>query len=112
VQFAVVQATDGNGVFVADLATERARLGEADVVRFARRPAADDAGLGCDISAVLLVAKPNRLGGDATAAVIDWLLRQNHRGRRRSIHRLHESLRAGGLDIVILCGVYLFFGDL
>ena len=33
VQVAVVQATDWNGVFVADLAAEGARLGEAKVVQ-------------------------------------------------------------------------------
>ena len=61
----MVEAADGNGVFVADLAAERTRLGEANVVRFARGPPAHDAGLGCDIFAVLLVAKPDRFDGDA-----------------------------------------------
>jgi hypothetical protein len=98
VQFAVVQATHWNSVFVADLAAERARLGEANVVRFARHPAAYDTGPGREISAMLLVAKPNRLGGDATAAVIDRPL------RRHPSHRFLESLRARRLDIVILCG--------
>jgi hypothetical protein len=39
VQFTAVQATDWQGIFIADLAAEGARLGEAKVVRFARRPA-------------------------------------------------------------------------
>jgi hypothetical protein len=52
-----MQATDWHGVLVADLAAERARLSEANVVRFARGPAAYDAGLGREISAVHFVAK-------------------------------------------------------
>ena len=35
----------GDRVFVADLSAERPRLGEANVVRFGGRPAADGAGL-------------------------------------------------------------------
>ena len=66
-QFAVVQPTDWNGVFVADLAAKRTRLGEANVVCFARRPAAYDAGLGREISAVLPIAKPDGFCGHATA---------------------------------------------
>jgi hypothetical protein len=40
VQFMVVQATDWNGVLVANFAAERTPLSEANVVRFAQRPAA------------------------------------------------------------------------
>ena len=60
VQFAVVETTEWNRVLIADLAAERTRLSEANVVRFARRPAAHNAGLGREISTMLLVAKPNR----------------------------------------------------
>ena len=60
-QLAMMEATNWDGVFVADLAAERARLGKANVMRLARRPAADDAGLGCYIFAVLLVAQANGL---------------------------------------------------
>jgi len=102
VQLAMVQATDGNGGLVADLAAERTRLSEANVVRFARRPTAYDAGLGREISAVFLVAKPDRFCGDATVAVANRLLRQNDLGRRRSIHHFHESLPVRRLDIIIL----------
>jgi hypothetical protein len=105
-----MQATDWNGVLVADLAAERAWLSEANVVRFARGPAAYDAGLGCDIFAVFPVAKPDRFCGDAAAAATSRLLRQNDRGRRR-INRFDESLGARRLNIIILCVIYLPFGD-
>ena len=77
-QLAMVEATNWDGVFVADLAAERARLGKANVMRLARRPAADDAGLGCYIFAVLLVAQANGLRRNAAMAlavgpvVEDW----------------------------------------
>jgi hypothetical protein len=61
VQFAVVQATDRDRVFVADLSANRTRLGEANVVRFGRRAAANDAGLGGDELAVFLVAQAKSL---------------------------------------------------
>ena len=57
----MMEPADGDRVFVADLAAERARLGEANVMRFGRRPAADDAGLSGDELAVLLVAQANGL---------------------------------------------------
>src|SRR5271167_5193098 len=91
VEIPVMEAADGDRVFVADLTAQGARLGEANVVRFAWRPAAHNAGLRRDISAVLLVAKPDRFCGHATAATTSRLLRQNDRGRRRS-HRLHKGL--------------------
>ena len=76
-----MEPADGNGVFVADLAAERTRLGEANVVCFARRPAAYDAGLGCHIFAVLLVAQPDGFCS-YSAATARRLLGQNDRGRR------------------------------
>ena len=63
-----MQATDWHGVLVADLAAERARLGKANVMRLARRPSADDAGLGCYIFGVLLVAQANGLDRNAGTA--------------------------------------------
>jgi hypothetical protein len=102
VQFAVVQATKGNRVLVADLAAERTWLSKANVVRFARRPTAYDAGLGREISAVLLVAKPDRFGGDAKA-VNNRLLQQNDEGLAvLAVARPHA---------IILCGIYLPLGD-
>src|SRR5271163_2640209 len=99
----MVQATDWNRVLVADLTAERARLGEANVVRFARRPAAYDAWLGCHIVAVLLVAQPDGFCSYA-AATARRLLGQNDQGRRlRSIHCFRKSLSARRLDAVILC---------
>jgi hypothetical protein len=66
VQFAVVEATDRNRIFIADFPTERPGLGEANVTRLAWRPAADDRGLRGDEFAMLLVAQSNGLGGHAT----------------------------------------------
>ncbi len=77
-----MEAADGDRVFVAHLATEGARLGEANVVRFAGRPAAYDARLGREIPTMLPVAKPDCFCGHATAAVTKRLMRQNDRGRR------------------------------
>ena len=65
-EVAVMQPTDGNGVFVADLAAKRTRLGKANVVRFGGRPAADYAGLSSDEFAVFFVAQTNGLRGHAT----------------------------------------------
>ena len=53
----MMEPAERDGVFVADLPSERARLGEANVMGFGRRPAADDAGLRGDELAVLLVAQ-------------------------------------------------------
>ena len=63
----MMEATDWNNVLVADFSAERARLGEAEVMRLAWRPAADHAGLRCDELAMLLVAEAYRLGRHATA---------------------------------------------
>ena len=63
----MMEPADGDRVFVADLAAERAGLGEANVMRFGWRPAADDAGLRGDELAVLLVAQANGLRRNATA---------------------------------------------
>jgi hypothetical protein len=59
---------DGDRIFVADLPAERAWLGEANMMRFRRRPAADNTGLTGDELAVLFVAQANGLCVDATAA--------------------------------------------
>jgi hypothetical protein len=75
-----MEAADGDGVFVTELAAKRARLGIANVMCLARCPAAHDAGLGCDIIAVLLVAKPDCFG--KYAATARRLLGQNDRGGR------------------------------
>ena len=61
-----MEAADGDGVFIADLAAESARLGEANVMRLARRAATDDAWLRGDVLAVLLVAQADGLGRNAT----------------------------------------------
>jgi hypothetical protein len=51
----MMDTADGDRVFVADLAVERARLSKANVVRFGGRATTDDAWLRGDESAVLLV---------------------------------------------------------
>jgi hypothetical protein len=45
VNFAVVKPTERDGKLIADLSAEGARLGKAQVMRIARRAAADEAGL-------------------------------------------------------------------
>ncbi len=53
-KLAVMKPADGDGVLVADFPAEGPGLGEANVMRLARRPAADDAGLRGDEFAMLL----------------------------------------------------------
>ena len=63
----MMEPADRDRVFVADLAAERAGLGEANVMGFGWRPAANDAGLGGDELAMLLVAQANGLRRNASA---------------------------------------------
>jgi len=56
----------GEYYIIPDFSAERPRLGETNVMRFARRSAADDAGLRTDEFAVLLVPQGNGFGGHAT----------------------------------------------
>ena len=51
----MMKAADWDGELIADLAAERARLSEPQMVRLGWRTAADK---------VLFVAQPNRLGGE------------------------------------------------
>ena len=66
---AVVAPAQRDDVFVADLAAQRARLGEAEVVGIGRFAAADDAGLGGDEHQVRLVAVPARFAESQRALV-------------------------------------------
>ena len=75
----MMKAADRDCVLVANLAVKRARLRKADVVRFGRGAAADDAWLRGDEFAVLLVAQTNGLRGNATAPNV---LSLPERGRR------------------------------
>ena len=72
-QFAMMRATDGDCVFVADLSSERAGLGESKMMRVGRRAAAHDAGLVGHESGMLLVAQANGLAHDAAADGADFL---------------------------------------
>ena len=63
-QFAMMCATDGDRVFVADLSSERAGLGVSKMMRVGRRAAAHDARLAGYKLAMLLVAQANGLGHD------------------------------------------------
>src|SRR5258708_3329742 len=91
-QFAVMEPADGGREFVADLARQRARLSEPEVMGFRRRPTANHAGLRSDVLAVLLVAQANRLGGHAAASCVrlakQWV-------KRRVLHRRKEWLVCG-----------------
>ena len=62
----MMEATEGNRVLVADLSAERPWLGEAEMMRLARRPAADHTGLRGDELAMLLVAEADHFGRHAT----------------------------------------------
>ena len=67
VDFAVVQPTERDGIFIADFSAERARLGKAQVMRIARHAAADETGLPGDELPMLFVAKANGLSGNWTS---------------------------------------------
>ncbi len=54
----MVQAAEWDGEFVADLATERALLGEAQMMRVNRSASADQAGASCDKPQMSLVTAP------------------------------------------------------
>ena len=61
VKLAVMEATQGNGESVADLAVQRGALRKLDVVRIGWRPAADQAGLRGHESEMMTSALPHEL---------------------------------------------------
>ncbi len=75
-----METANGDRILVADFATERARLGEANMVGFTRLPSADDAGLGCDKPAVLLVAQTDGFLDQATTTDGEPLRQSDRRG--------------------------------
>jgi hypothetical protein len=72
-QFAIMRATDGDRVFVADLPPERAGLRKAKMMRVRRGASAYDARLPGDESSMLLVAQANGLAHQAAADGADFL---------------------------------------
>ena len=75
-----METANGDRILVADFTTERARLGEANMVRFAGHPSADDAGLGCDKLAVFLVVQTDGFLGQATTTDGEPLRQSDLRG--------------------------------
>ena len=73
VDLAVMEPADWHGELVADLAPERTGLGKAQVMGIGRRTTAHEARLGRDEPAVLLVAQPDCLCGDAAAADLRFI---------------------------------------
>jgi hypothetical protein len=67
-QIQVVEAADGDHVFVADLSAESTGLSDANVMGFGRRAAAHDARLSRDELTVLLVPQANGFRCNATTA--------------------------------------------
>ena len=61
VELTVVIAAERHGELIADFGAERPRLGEADVVRVGRGPAAQDARLRGDVAQMVLVTDPSGL---------------------------------------------------
>src|SRR5271154_1758259 len=88
-----MQSTDRDRILVTVLAPNCARLGEANMVRLARRAATDNARLSSDELAVLLIAHADSFRCDATAASF-WFLGQDDWSRHRGLHQLHEDLFA------------------
>ena len=70
---ASVEATNWYGVFVADFASERARLRKAKMMCFGRRAATYDAGLPRYKFAVFLIAQTDRLTWQASSAADGFL---------------------------------------
>src|ERR1700722_751013 len=89
VKITVMQSTDRDRILITDLAPNCTRLGEANVVRLARRAATDNARLSGDELAVLLIAQADSFCCDATAASF-WFLRQDDWRRCRGLHPPHE----------------------
>jgi hypothetical protein len=73
VQLAMVEAANRDGEFVADFASERARLGKTKMMRFGRGAATHDAGLPRDKFAVFLIAQADRLSWQASSAADGFL---------------------------------------
>src|SRR5271165_1487543 len=86
-----MQSTDRDRILVTDLAPNCARLGEANMVRLARRAATDDARLSGDELAVFLIAQADGFRCDAAPASF-WFLRHDDWSRHRGLHQLHEDL--------------------
>ena len=63
----MMDPADRNRVFVTDLAAERPRLSEANVMRFDGPATADDAGLRGDESAMLFIAQTDGLRRNAAS---------------------------------------------
>ena len=74
----MMKPADWDCVFVAHLSAERAGLSKANVMRFGRRAAANNAGLRGDELAVLLIAQANGFRCNATAPGAS-VIRQNSR---------------------------------
>ena len=68
VDLAVMEATNRHAELVAHLAPKGTRLGKAQVMRVGRCAAADEARMGCDEPAVLLVTQADGLCGNAATA--------------------------------------------
>ena len=86
----MVEATNWDGEFVADFASERARLRKTKMMRFGRGAATYDAGLPRDKLAVFLIAQTDRLTCQTASSAGDGFLR---------------SLREGVFD-VRACGAF------
>jgi hypothetical protein len=69
VKIAMMLTAERDREFVADLSAKRPRLRETEMVRIARRGAAQKAGLGRDIAEMCLVANAIRLGQGERAFV-------------------------------------------
>jgi hypothetical protein len=72
-QFAMMCATDGHRVFIADFSSKRTGLCEAEMMRVCRGATAYDARLPGDEFTMFLVAQPNGFGHDTAAAGADFL---------------------------------------
>jgi hypothetical protein len=108
VQFAVVHPADRDCVFVTDLAAERARLGEANMMRFRRHSTADHARLRSDELAALLVAQANGLRGNTMTALANCS-GQYDRGRGGVVYRGKERLPDERSRLPCCCRLRVFF---
>ncbi len=69
VNFTMVTAAERDGELIADLASQRPKLGKANMVRIRRLPSTDQAGLPRDELQVIFVASSARLGEGQRALV-------------------------------------------
>jgi hypothetical protein len=94
-QFAMMEAADRDGIFVANLSAHCARLRKAKVMCLTGASTADNTGVGRDELTVLLITQPNLFGCRRPRWLLMWDSRQKRGILSQKIFRLHVMRRQG-----------------